>query len=296
MTGINSCTGDNKKNVSLKFIPAIPDDDRIESKQFRHYFAHPGTGIGRPPGKPQVCWYYPAGSYARYSASQGLFRDFFVLFLPRDIVSGDFYYIFSNRQYTCIAAGDCTGHGVPGALLSILGISFLNEIFQSKINPKANRVLNQMREKVMKALHQTGERAGTMDSIDIGLCIIDCYSRKIQFAGANRPLIMIRNGELTEFKPDKMTIGLAPLKEHPFVNQVISTVQGDSFYMFSDGYSDQFGELTDKKFKQKHLKRVIESVAGLPMARQKEVLESTFMEWKGRTQQIDDVLVFGFQI
>jgi len=227
---------------------------------------------------------------------KGLFRDHFILFLPRDIVSGDFYYIFSTRQYICIAAGDCTGHGVPGALLSILGISFLNEIFQSKSNPKANRVLNIMREKVMKALHQTGEKACTPDSIDIGLCIIDSATQKIQFSGANRPLIMMRDGVLTEFKPDKMTIGVAPLREHPFTNQLIMTNPGDSFYLFSDGYSDQFGELTDKKFKHKHLRRVIESVAGESMVRQKEVLESTFMEWKGNTQQIDDVMVVGFQV
>jgi serine phosphatase RsbU (regulator of sigma subunit) len=226
---------------------------------------------------------------------RSFFRDFFVLFLPRDIVSGDFYYVLRSRQSLCIAAGDCTGHGVPGALLSILGISFLNEILQSRIDPKANRVLNNMREKVMKALHQTGEKAGTKDSIDIGICIVDCSSRKLQFSGANRPLIMVRNGELTEFKPDKMTIGVAPIKESPFTNQIIEMTPGDSFYLFSDGYSDQFGELTDKKFKHKHLRNVISSIAGLPMAKQKEALENTFMEWKGNTQQVDDVLVFGFQ-
>ncbi|MZP55502.1 MAG: hypothetical protein GT600_08650, partial [Bacteroidales bacterium] len=104
---------------------------------------------------------------------KGLFKDYFVLFLPRDIVSGDFYYVFSRNQYICVAAGDCTGHGVPGALLSILGISFLNDILQLKSDPKANRILNLMREKVMKALHQTGEKAETKDSIDIGLCIVD---------------------------------------------------------------------------------------------------------------------------
>ncbi len=102
------------------------------------------------------------------------FRDHFVLFLPRDIVSGDFYYAIRNKQYICVAAGDCTGHGVPGALLSIMGISFLNEIFQLKSEPRANRALNLMREKVMKSLHQTGERSEAKDSIDIGLCVIDC--------------------------------------------------------------------------------------------------------------------------
>lgn len=226
---------------------------------------------------------------------KGYLKDFFVLFLPRDIVSGDFYYVLRNRHYLCLAAGDCTGHGVPGALLSILGISFLNDILYSKSDLKANRILNLMREKIMKALRQTGEKAETKDSIDIGLCILDCNSRNFQFAGANRPLIRIRNGELSEFKPDKMTIGVAPVTETPFTNQVIDVMPGDSFYMFSDGYADQFGEITDKKFKHLHLKRILCSVAGLPMAKQKETLESTFNEWKGKTQQIDDVLVFGFQ-
>jgi serine phosphatase RsbU (regulator of sigma subunit) len=227
---------------------------------------------------------------------KGLLKDHFVLFLPRDIVSGDFYYAFSNRQSICVVAGDCTGHGVPGALLSILGISFLNEILQSKCDPKANRILNLMREKVMKALHQTDKGSVAKDSIDLGLCIIDINSKKIQFAGANRPLLMMRKGELTEFKADKMTIGLAPLVEQPFTNQLVDFKPGDSFYMFSDGFADQFGEMTDKKFKHKHLKRVILSMSGLPMSKQKKILENTFDEWKGSTQQIDDVLVFGFQL
>jgi len=227
---------------------------------------------------------------------KGLVKDHFVLFMPRDIVSGDFYYAFSNKQCLCIAAGDCTGHGVPGALLSILGISFLNEIMQSKCEPKANRVLNLMREKVMKALHQTDKGSVAKDSIDIGLCIIDTNAGKFQYSGANRPLLSMRKGELTEFKADKMTIGLAPLVEQPFTNQVIDTQPGDSFYLFSDGFADQFGELTDKKFKYKHLKRVITSLKGIPMAKQKKILENTFNDWKGNTQQIDDVLVLGFQI
>jgi serine phosphatase RsbU (regulator of sigma subunit) len=227
---------------------------------------------------------------------KAVFSDYFVLFLPRDIVSGDFYYVMRNRSFLCVAAGDCTGHGVPGALLSILGISFLNEILQSRSDMKANRVLNLMREMIMKALHQTGDKAVSKDSIDIGLVIIDCKTGAIQFSGANRPLIRVRNGEITEFRPDKMTIGLAPLKEHPFTNQPIEALKGDTFYLFSDGYSDQFGELTDKKFKHKNLKSVISSVAGLPMINQKEILESTFLEWKGHTQQIDDILVLGFQL
>jgi serine phosphatase RsbU (regulator of sigma subunit) len=224
------------------------------------------------------------------------FKDFFILFLPRDFVSGDFYYAFSNKEKMYIAAGDCTGHGVPGALMSILGISFLNEILQSGINLNANRILNRMREKIMKALHQTGLQSETQDSIDIALCIIDRLSGKLQYSGANRPLIMIRNGELTEIKPDKMTLGVAPLKEASFTNNCIDILPGDAFYMFSDGFSDQFGEITDKKFKYKHFKRIIHSLEDLPMAHQKIHLESAFNEWKGNAQQVDDVLVIGFQI
>jgi serine phosphatase RsbU (regulator of sigma subunit) len=224
------------------------------------------------------------------------FKDYFVLYLPRDIVSGDFYYVKRNRNSLYIAGGDCTGHGVPGALLSILGISFLNDILHCRVDLKANRILNLMREKIMKSLHQTGEKSVTKDSIDIGLCVVEMNKGVVQFSGANRPLLRLRNGELTEFKPDKMTIGLAPVIETPFANQIIDLMPGDSFYLFSDGYADQFGEITDKKFKQKHLKRVIASVAGYPMAKQKEILESTFNEWKGNSQQIDDVLIFGFQL
>jgi len=227
---------------------------------------------------------------------KGYIKDFFVLFLPRDIVSGDFYYTFRNKEKICIAVGDCTGHGVPGALMSILGISYLNEILQSGTNMNANRILNLMREKVMKALNQTGDFTKTKDSIDIGLCLIDYLTGKLQFSGANRPLIMIRNGELTEFKADKMTIGVAPLKENPFTTSFINTLPGDSFYLFSDGYSDQFSEITDKKFKYKHLKRIIHSIDNLPLPKQKEHLWNAFFEWKGSAQQVDDVLVFGFQL
>ena len=166
---------------------------------------------------------------------KGKLEDFFILFLPRDIVSGDFYYAYQNKQKMCIAVGDCTGHGVPGALMSILGISFLNEIMQADVNMNANRILNLMREKIMKALHQTGNCRDAQDSIDIGLCMIDCENGELQYSGANRPLIMIREGELTEIRPDKMTLGIAPVKEASFTNNYIDTRPGDSFYLFSDG-------------------------------------------------------------
>lgn len=230
-------------------------------------------------------------------ALAGILHDYFILFLPRDIVSGDFYYAFSNRDYLCIAAGDCTGHGVPGALLSILGISFLNEILQVEKCMKANRVLNMMRERIMKALHQTGEKSGTKDSIDIALCIIDQKTGEMQYAGANRPLIMIRNGELTEYKPDHMTIGLAPVEERAFKNNYINTQKGDLFYLFSDGFPDQFGEKSNKKLKNKNFRKILENASSYTdMKDQKKYLENTFFEWRGNMPQVDDVLILGFKL
>jgi serine phosphatase RsbU (regulator of sigma subunit) len=117
----------------------------------------------------------------------------------------------------------------------------------------------------------------------------------MQFSGANRPLVRIRNGELTEYKPDLMTIGVAPLRENSFRNKDIDTQPGDLFYIFSDGFSDQFGELTNKKLKHRYFKKLLESFSGLPMKDQKDQLEKAFIEWKGAVPQVDDVLIFGFQ-
>jgi serine phosphatase RsbU (regulator of sigma subunit) len=226
----------------------------------------------------------------------GILKDSFVFYLPKDIVSGDFFYVHQNSGYIIIAAGDCTGHGVPGALLTILGISFLNEILQLRVVPRANRILNRMREKVMEALDQKGAEAEKKDSIDIALCVYEPFRGVLQFAGANRPMILIRDGILKEFKPDKMPIGVAPLEEKSFTNHRIEVEKGDSIYLFSDGYPDQFGEVTNKKFKYRQFRELLLSIQGKPMAEQKDVIESTFHEWKGKTIQIDDILILGFEI
>jgi serine phosphatase RsbU (regulator of sigma subunit) len=225
-----------------------------------------------------------------------ILKDHFVFYLPKDIVSGDFYYAYQSSGYTIIAAGDCTGHGVPGALLSILGISFLNEILQLKVVPRANRILNRMREKVMDALDQKGAETEKKDSIDIALCVYEESRGVLQYSGANRPMIMIRDRKLTEFKPDKMPIGVAPLEEVSFSNHRIEVRPGDSFYLFSDGYPDQFGEESNKKFKYKQFRELLLSIQGHTMTEQKEIIENTYYEWKGKTVQIDDILILGFEI
>jgi serine phosphatase RsbU (regulator of sigma subunit) len=230
------------------------------------------------------------------SLLSGVLKDNFVMYLPKDYVSGDFYYAYQNAGYTIIAAGDCTGHGVPGALLSIMGISFLNEILQSRVVPRANRILNRMREKVMEALNQKGIEMEKKDSIDIALCVYEPFRNVMQFSGANRPLIMVREGNLSEIKPDKMSIGVAPLKEVSFTNKRIEVKEGDCFYLFSDGYPDQFGEQTNKKFKYRQFRSLLQSMWGWDMQKQKEHLENTFFDWKGKSMQIDDILIFGFEI
>lgn len=226
----------------------------------------------------------------------GILKDHFVIYLPKDIVSGDFYYAYQNAGYTIIATGDCTGHGVPGALLTILGISFLNEILQVRVVPRANRILNRMREKVMDALDQRGVDFEKKDSIDIALCVYEPFRGVLQYAGANRPLVMVRNGELREYKPDKMPIGVAPLEEVSFTNHRIEVEEGDKIYLFSDGYPDQFGWEMNKKFKITRFRDLLKSVSHMKMDKQKENIEKTFNEWKGKSMQVDDVTVFGFEI
>lgn len=226
----------------------------------------------------------------------GILKDHFIIHLPKDYVSGDFYYAYQSAGYTIIAAGDCTGHGVPGALLSILGISFLNELLQARVVPRANRILNRMREKVMDALDQRGQQYEQKDSIDIALCVYEPFRSVLQYAGANRPLIMVSDGKLKEIKPDKMPIGVAPLEEVSFTNHRIDVKEGDRFYMFSDGFPDQFGEKTNKKFKIKKFRELIFSCSQLSMDKQKAHIQNSFEEWKGKASQVDDVLVMGFEI
>ncbi len=224
-----------------------------------------------------------------------LLSDYFITYIPKDIVSGDFYYVYRGRGFFCVAAGDCTGHGVPGALLSILGLSFLNEILQCQTAPRANRILNLMREKMMNALHQTGKIKEARDSIDMALCIFSNDSREFQYSGANRPLFIVRDGELREIKPDKMPIGLAPLREESFTNKIVSFNKEDMFYLFSDGFPDQFGGINDKKFRYSQFRGLITRVAPLIASEQKRIVDDEFANWKGDAQQIDDVMVFGFK-
>ena len=223
-------------------------------------------------------------------------QEHFILFKPRDIVSGDYYWMTLKDSQTIVAAADCTGHGVPGAFMSMLGISFMNEIVNKSDTPQANEILDQLRDHVVKSLGQTGEEGEQQDGMDLALCVIDMKGKQIQYSGAYNPLYLIRNNELTEYKPDKMPIGIHKEKKDPFTNRIINVEVGDALYMFSDGYVDQFGGPKQKKFMTKNFKDLLLEINHKPMGEQKEILEKTLYDWMGEVEQIDDILVMGLRI
>lgn len=226
---------------------------------------------------------------------QNTLSDYFLLFRPRELVSGDFYYCTRKDELIIVAAGDCTGHGVPGALMSIMGVSFLNEILSARGSYKPATILNLLRERVMNALHQRGEELENKDAMDMALVVYNSKTNELQYAGANNPLYHIRKKVLTEIKADKMPVGINAIEEESFTNHSLQLKQGDVVYLFSDGYADQFGGPQDKKFKYGPMKELLMSISEEKMEDQKRILEQTIMSWKGERAQIDDILFFGIK-
>jgi len=227
---------------------------------------------------------------------QHLLSDHFIFYKPRDIVSGDFYWIKQVDEKIFIAAADCTGHGVPGALMSMLGITFLNEIINKDPNIHANEILNELRIHIISSLRQTGSSGESRDGMDVALCIVDHKNKTLEFAGANNPLYLIRNGELTHEKGCKMPIGIHRRAKESFVNHYINIKEDDLFYIFSDGYVDQFGGEYGRKFLSANFKQLLLEIADKPLLEQRQIIEKTFDDWKGERKQLDDILVIGFKI
>jgi len=229
-----------------------------------------------------------------------ILNDVFILFKPRDIVSGDFFWIKHMNQYVILAAADCTGHGVPGAFMSLLGISFLNEIVQRREITQANHVLNELRKQIRNSLRQHGQAEESKDGMDMALCVIDEKNNTLQYSGANNPLYLIRdkNGapELTEFKADRMPLGYYQGSFKTFTNQDIQLEYGDVFYLFSDGFVDQKGGKDNKKFLSKNFKNLLLKIHQEPMREQKNILDKTIADWMGETSQVDDILVIGVRV
>ena len=228
-------------------------------------------------------------------ACRELYPETFVLFRPLNIVSGDFYWISRVGQKIVYTAADCTGHGVPGAFMSMLGVAFLNEIVNKDHITSPELILNNVREKVIHALQQQGITGEARDGMDIAIVSVDTASGILEYAGAYNPLIMIRDGVLTEFPGEKMPIGYYE-NMHGFSKHQIKIEAGDMYYMYSDGYEDQFGGADGKKFKSKRLKNLLLEISGNPVEKQKEILAKQFDEWKGDNPQIDDVVMVGMRI
>lgn len=222
-------------------------------------------------------------------------NEHFILYLPRDIVSGDFYYCSKIENFIVVAAGDCTGHGVPGALMSIMGASFLNDILSGRGPWKPSRILNLLRERVMKALRQTGSNEENKDAMDMALCVFNEENGELFYSGANNPLYHIRDGKLTEIKADKMPVGINAIDEESFTNHSIDIISDDMIYIFSDGYPDQFGGVYEKKFKYTPLKELLTEISGKELHLQRDILEKRLYDWKGKNEQVDDILIFGIK-
>lgn len=243
----------------------------------------------------------------------------FILFKPRDIVSGDFYWMRKVDKYIMIAAADCTGHGVPGAFMSMLGISFLNEIVRKHELMHANLILDELRNQIKTTLDQTGKDNEAKDGMDIAFCIIDTETNKLQFAGAYNPLYIIRNTNLpdlvdfqnlpdlqrktmetnnfrlTRVNANNQPIGVH-LKEIPFTNNEIQLLKGDKLYISSDGFIDQIGGNCYKKFLSKNFKKLLLNIHTEPMSKQHTILNQTIEDWKNLEEQVDDILIIGFEV
>lgn len=228
--------------------------------------------------------------------------DSFVLYKPRDIVSGDFYWVGKSENLLIVTAADCTGHGVPGAFMSMLGISFMNKIIKEQKIIMPNEILGQMRSNVISSLKQGNYEGTTKDGMDMALCVINLDTLMMTFAGAYNPAVVISNNETQELKADRMPVGLHMImNDYTPIN--IQLQKGDCVYLFSDGYQDQMGGPTERKFMRKNLRELLESIHKKPFCEQKEILDKTIEDWRhnpalpnGAIDQMDDILVLGFMI
>lgn len=220
----------------------------------------------------------------------------FVLFKPRDVVSGDFYWFTKKENKVFIAAVDCTGHGVPGAFMSMIGNSLLNEIVNQKGSHDAAGILKQLHDGIRVSLKQDRDSFESKDGMDLAFVVIDTSTNTLQYAGAKRPLYCFLKDEFREIKADKQSIGGLQIEStFQYINHHIDLQKGDTFYLFTDGYVDQFGGEKGKKFSSKRLKDVLAEIQNLSLAEQEDTLNTSIEKWKTGMEQIDDILIIGFR-
>ncbi len=227
-----------------------------------------------------------------------LLPDSFIFFKPKNIVSGDFYWAHRVDQYRVLfAAVDCTGHGVPGAFMSIMGYHLLEQVLKENKLLDPMGILNELSKAVVKSLKQTNELGSVKDGMDIALCKIDYENYELEYSGAHNSLYIIRNGILTEKKADRRSVGISVgSKVVEFSNQKIKIEKGDCLYVFSDGYVDQKGGPENVKFFYQPFRELLVEICHRDMQEQKQILEKVIIEWKGDRGQIDDMLVMGVRV
>ena len=227
---------------------------------------------------------------------ENFFNDTFVLFMPKDIVSGDFYWMHDSGFKQYIAAVDCTGHGVPGAFMSIIGHNSLNKIVRESGITRPSEILDRLNIEVVHALLQRSEKA-VRDGMDISLLSYDILDHYVEYAGAYQPLYHVRDGKVTVLKADRFPIGMIDGQARKiFTNHKLDVMKGDMLYIFTDGYADQFGGEEEKKFKTINIRSLLTKIYMLPVEEQKRLLENAIRDWMGDTPQVDDILFIGTRI
>ena len=230
---------------------------------------------------------------------RGIFKESLLIYKPKDVVSGDFYWFErmtrGSNEYIVVAAADCTGHGVPGAIMSMMGNNLLTNIvyYQNYLDP--DKIITRMDQEIKYELKQEGD--DSKDGMEMGLCVIDLDTFELDYAGGGIPLYILRDGELIVTKPDKVMLGgMQGKTESDIKVHHIQLQKGDQLYMCSDGFQDQFGGPNDKKFMGKRLRDLLVEVGDKPMKQQQQMIEERFNAWKGDTEQTDDVMLMGFKV
>jgi len=221
----------------------------------------------------------------------------FIYYLPRDVVSGDFYFVEEVGNEVIFAAVDCTGHGIPGALISVIGFNYIHRAVTELGITVPSEILQFLDVGVNERLRQTDNASGVKDGMELALCTLNKKTRLLQYSGAYNPLYIVSNGELRIIKADKLEIGVNPDGvADDYTNHTVQLEEGDCVYVFSDGFADQFGGPKGKKFMYKQLRTVLLEVNNRSMKDQMKILNTIFFNWKGSEEQVDDVLLIGVRV
>lgn len=237
---------------------------------------------------------------ARQTVSK-IFPESFIVYLPKNVVSGDFYWVSRIGKHKLIAVADCTGHGVPGGFMSMLGVAYLNEVVTNSRVTSPNKVLNQIRNLIIESLHQSSNPLENFDGMDMSFCSINDETLELEFAGANSSIFISRQNtpegkeQILQLMGDRMPVSMH-IRMDQFTNKTVQLAKGDMLYLFTDGFTDQFGGSEGRKYNFRRFKNLIEAVDQLPVDQQFQIIERTFTKWKGDHYQVDDVLVLGIRI